>query len=133
MTHRGAVYRFRATSSPRRGGHVAAFQAPDRCRSRNDRATRRASAWTRGWKRSRHSGEAFCPFDLAADYRFYVDGKPRFDGVRDFLSSRGISLPEGNPEDPADVETVCGLGNRKNDLVNHVICLLYTSDAADEL
>ena len=65
--------------------------------------------------------EAFRPFELATDYRLYVDGKPRFDGVRDFLSSRGIHLPEGNPEDPAEVETVCGLGNRKNDLVNHVI------------
>src|SRR6478609_94951 len=72
-------------------------------------------------KRSRHSGEAFCPFDLAADYRFYVDGKPRFDGVRAFLSSRGIQLHEGNPDDPAEVETVCGLGNRKNDLINQLI------------
>ena len=66
-------------------------------------------------------GEAFRPFDLATDYRLYVDGKPRFDGVRDFLSSRGIQLPEGNPDDPAEVETVCGLGNRKNDLVNRAI------------
>ena len=65
--------------------------------------------------------EAFRPFELATDYRLYVDGKPRFDGVRDFLASRGIHLPEGNPEDPTDVETVCGLGNRKNDLVNLVI------------
>ena len=48
-------------------------------------------------KRASHRGEAFCPFDLAADYRFYVDGKPRFDGVRDFLRSRGIQLHEGNP------------------------------------
>ena len=65
--------------------------------------------------------EAFRPFELATDYRLYVDGKPRFDVVRDFLASRGIHLPEGNPEDPTDVETVCGLGNRKNDLVNLVI------------
>ncbi|WP_425905326.1 HAD family hydrolase [Nitrobacter sp. TKz-YC02] len=72
-------------------------------------------------KRSRHSGEAFRPFDLAADYRLYVDGKPRFDGVRDFLRSRGIQLHEGNPDDPAEVETVCGLGNRKNDLINQII------------
>jgi HAD superfamily hydrolase (TIGR01509 family) len=50
-----------------------------------------------------------------------VDGKPRFDGVRDFLKSRGIELPEGNREDPAEVETVCGLGNRKDDLVNDAI------------
>ena len=70
---------------------------------------------------ARNRGEAFRPFELATDYRLYVDGKPRFDGVRDFLASRGIHLPEGNPEDPTDVETVCGLGNRKNDLVNLVI------------
>ena len=72
-------------------------------------------------KRARQRGEAFRPFDLAADYRLYVDGKPRFDGVRDFLTSRGIQLPEGSPDDPAEAETVCGLGNRKNELVNEVI------------
>ena len=67
------------------------------------------------------SGEAFRPFDLTADYRLYVDGKPRFDGVRDFLASRKIHLPEGNMDDPPHAETVIGLGNRKNDLVNKVI------------
>src|SRR5438094_634184 len=61
------------------------------------------------------------PFDLATDYRLYVDGKPRFDGVRDFLGSRGIHLPEGTPDDLPAAETVCGLGNRKNDLVNKAI------------
>jgi beta-phosphoglucomutase family hydrolase len=58
------------------------------------------------------------PFDLDADYARYVDGKPRYDGVRDFLASRGIELPMGDPGDPPDAETVCGLGNRKNDLFN---------------
>jgi len=72
-------------------------------------------------KRARQRGEAFRPFDLSADYRLYVDGKPRFDGVRDFLRSRRIQLSEGNPDDPAEVETVHGLGNRKNDLVNRAI------------
>jgi beta-phosphoglucomutase family hydrolase len=48
------------------------------------------------------------------DYFDYVDGKPRYDGVRSFLTSRGIDLPEGSPDDPPDAETVCGLGNRKN-------------------
>ena len=91
-----------------------------------DTASLHATCWKQMFdeylqKRARHRGEAFRPFDLATDYRLYVDGKPRFDGVRDFLSSRGIQLPEGNPDDPAEVETVCGLGNRKNDLVNHVI------------
>lgn len=53
------------------------------------------------------------PFD-EDDYRLYVDGKPRSSGVRDFLASRGITLPEGQPDDPPDRETVAGLGNRKN-------------------
>lgn len=51
------------------------------------------------------------------DYFTYVDGRPRYDGVRAFLASRGIELPEGEPTDPAAAETVCGLGNRKNELV----------------
>jgi beta-phosphoglucomutase family hydrolase len=72
-------------------------------------------------KRSIERGEAFRPFDLDRDYRLYVDGKPRFDGVRDFLTSRGIQLLEGTPDDLPQLETVCGLGNRKNDLVNKVI------------
>lgn len=63
--------------------------------------------------RAEREAEAFRPF-TGADYREYVDGKPRYDGVRSFLSSRGIRLPEGSPEDPPDTETVCGLGNRKN-------------------
>lgn len=72
-------------------------------------------------KRALENGEAFRPFDLASDYRLYVDGKPRFDGVRDFLSSRGIQLAGGDPKDPPERETVCGLGNRKNALVNEAI------------
>jgi beta-phosphoglucomutase family hydrolase len=72
-------------------------------------------------KRASQRGEAFRPFDLVTDYRLFVDGKPRFDGVRDFLASRMIQLPEGNPEDSVEIETVCGLGNRKDDLVNQII------------
>jgi beta-phosphoglucomutase-like phosphatase (HAD superfamily) len=91
-----------------------------------DTASLHATCWKQTFdeylkKRARHRGEAFRPFDLATDYRLYVDGKPQFDGVRDFLDSRGTQPAEGNPDDPAEVETVCGLGNRKNDLVNHVI------------
>jgi beta-phosphoglucomutase family hydrolase len=71
--------------------------------------------------RAARSGEAFRPFDPDTDYRLYVDGKPRFDGVRDFLTSRGIQLSEGSPDDPPERETVGGLGNRKNDLLNDVI------------
>lgn len=51
------------------------------------------------------------------DYLEFVDGKPRRDGVRDFLASRGVRLPEGDPDDPPDVDTVAGLGNRKNELL----------------
>jgi trehalose 6-phosphate phosphatase len=78
-----------------------------------------ATAWKRLFddymeERSRSTGEDLHPFDVEVDYREYVDGKPRYDGVRSFLASRGIVLPEGTPDDAADVDTVCGLGNRKN-------------------
>lgn len=56
------------------------------------------------------------PFDIDTDYRTYVDGKPRYDGVRSFLASRDIHLPQGKPEDTPDRETICGLGNRKNEI-----------------
>jgi beta-phosphoglucomutase family hydrolase len=72
-------------------------------------------------RHAEQSGQPFRPFDLSADYRLYVDGKPRFDGVRDFLRSRLIQLPEGSPDDPAEFETVCGLGNKKNELINDLI------------
>jgi beta-phosphoglucomutase family hydrolase len=65
--------------------------------------------------------ESFYPFEIQSDYKTYVDGKPRYDGVRDFLKSRGIELPEGHPDDPPTAETVCGLGNRKNDMINDVL------------
>jgi trehalose 6-phosphate phosphatase len=63
-------------------------------------------------------GEDFQPFDEDEDYREYVDGKPRYDGVRSFLQSRGIDLPFGSETDSPDEETVCGLGNRKNGYFN---------------
>jgi beta-phosphoglucomutase family hydrolase len=68
-------------------------------------------------ERGASTGEPFVPFDPVADYTKYVDGKPRYDGVRSFLASRGIRLPEGDPSDPPSAETVYGLGNRKNELV----------------
>jgi len=91
-----------------------------------DTASIHAACWKQMFdeylqNRAMQRGEAFRPFDLAADYRLYVDGKPRFDGVRDFLASRDIHLPEGSLEDPSQAETVGGLGNRKNDLVNKII------------
>ncbi|HYQ34584.1 MAG TPA: beta-phosphoglucomutase family hydrolase [Mycobacterium sp.] len=89
-----------------------------------------ASVHTKAWKamfdaflsdRAKRMGEKFVPFDAAADYRKYVDGKKREDGVRSFLSSRGIDLPDGSPDDPDDAETVYGLGNRKNDMFQKVL------------
>lgn len=64
--------------------------------------------------RSVETGEPFVPFDSGSDYNRYVDGRPRADGVRTFLGSRGIVLPEGAPDDPPEAETVNGVGNRKN-------------------
>ncbi|MFI9808390.1 HAD family hydrolase [Streptomyces sp. NPDC052301] len=64
-----------------------------------------------------YEGAQARPFDAVAEYDEYVDGRPRADGVRAFLDSRGIRLPEGGPGDPPDARTVHGLGNRKNDLL----------------
>ncbi len=69
-------------------------------------------------RRTAESGEDFISFEIDTDYLEYVDGKPRYDGVRDFLSSRNIFLEEGSPDSPASEESICGLGNRKNELVN---------------
>jgi beta-phosphoglucomutase family hydrolase len=71
--------------------------------------------------RSEQTGDPFRPFDVAADYANYVDGKLRQDGVRSFLASRGIALPEGSADDPPTALTVHGLGTRKNDLVLELI------------
>lgn len=81
-----------------------------------------AAAWKKTFDaflaaRAARTGERFARFDEVAEYDDYVDGKPRSDGVRSFLASRGIDLPEGLPSDPPDAETISGLGNRKNDIV----------------
>lgn len=89
-----------------------------------------ASVHTKAWKamfdaflseRAERTGEKFVPFDANADYREYVDGKKREDGVRSFLSSRGIDVPEGSPDDPDGADTVYGLGNRKNEMFQKVL------------
>src|ERR671934_423425 len=85
-----------------------------------------AAAWKQMFdeylrSRAERTGEPFVPFDAVKDYDEYVDGKPRYDGVRSFLASRGIELPEGDPDDPATAETVDGLGNRKNEIVLKMI------------
>src|SRR6201996_5616763 len=92
--------------------------------------TKTAVVHDRAWKemfdaflkqRAAGDGTEFVPFDGDADYNEYADAEPRYDGVRSFLESRGIELPEGEPEDPPEAETVCGLGNRKNGLVLKLI------------
>jgi HAD superfamily hydrolase (TIGR01509 family) len=67
--------------------------------------------------RSARTGEPFVAFDAVGDYEQFVDGKPRADGTRDFLASRGIHLPEGSEGDAPTVESIRGLGNRKNEIV----------------
>lgn len=71
--------------------------------------------------RAEKSGTSFIEFSHETDYLTYVDGKPRYQGVASFLESRQIHLPFGDPEDPPNWETVCGLGNRKNQLFNQMI------------
>ncbi|WP_203961966.1 HAD family hydrolase [Actinocatenispora thailandica] len=84
-----------------------------------------AEAWRRMFdgylaERARREHATAQPF-TQSDYDRYVDGKPRQDGTRSFLASRGITLPEGSPDDPPTAETVRGLGNRKNELVLRLI------------
>lgn len=92
--------------------------------------TRTARQHARAWKQmfdeffERYGGKQgriYVPFDIETDYRRYVDGKPRYDGVCNFLRSRGIELPWGDAQDPPTAWTVCGLGNRKNELFSEVL------------
>jgi beta-phosphoglucomutase family hydrolase len=81
-----------------------------------------AAAWKQMFddylrRRAEQTGAAFVEFDPVRDYDEYVDGKPRYDGVRSFLAARKIVLPEGATDDPPDAETIHGLGNRKNEIV----------------
>lgn len=85
-----------------------------------------AAAWKRLFddylaQRAAQRGKPFQPFDADEDYRRFVDGKPRYEGVRSFLKSRGIALPYGDPADPPEAETVCGLGNAKNALFQELL------------
>lgn len=85
--------------------------------------TRTAELHAAAWKKlfdeylaahAARPGAPFVPFDIVADYRAHVDGKPRHAGIRDFLASRAIRLPDGTPRDDPSAETVHGLGKRKN-------------------
>ncbi|MCV2463015.1 beta-phosphoglucomutase family hydrolase [Streptomyces sp. ICN988] len=84
--------------------------------------TRTAVVHAAAWKATfdaflrERDGAGFRPF-TDSDYDQYVDGRPRADGVRSFLASRGIELPEGTADDPPDAQTVNGVGNRKNELL----------------
>lgn len=84
-----------------------------------DTAAVHAAAWKRLFdgfleEQATVSGLPVPPFDIDTDYRRYVDGRPRYDGVRSFLASRGITLPEGDPNDPPEAVTVQAVGDRKN-------------------
>jgi beta-phosphoglucomutase family hydrolase len=92
--------------------------------------TKTASVHSHAWanmfneylrQRERAHGEPFRAFTHASDYLPYVDGRPRYKGVEAFLKSRGINLAFGAPEDAAQKETVCGLGNRKNEFFNRLV------------
>jgi len=76
-------------------------------------------AFLEGW--SRANQVPFRPFDIKTDYELYVDGKPRIDGVRSFLASRAIHLPDGGETDPPDAQTAWALGNRKDRLVADIL------------
>ena len=91
--------------------------------------TKTATTHSRAWKkmfdnylqdRSSKNNEDFIEF-TSDDYLTFVDGKPRYEGVKSFLDSRNISLPFGSPEDSTELTTVCGLGNRKNEAFNEVL------------
>jgi beta-phosphoglucomutase family hydrolase len=85
-----------------------------------------ASAWKsmfdeflRGWEKKH--GKPFLEFSHTNDYLPYVDGKPRYKGVESFLKARGITIPYGSPDDNPSAETICGLGNRKNEVFNKIL------------
>jgi beta-phosphoglucomutase family hydrolase len=89
-------------------------------------ATVHAAAWKRTFDRfldewAKQGNQPQTPFDIDADYRTQVDGRPRFDGVAAFLTSRGIDLPRGDPDEPPGFESICQIGNLKNELVNEIL------------
>ena len=92
--------------------------------------TNTAKLHARAWKqlfddylqrRSAQSQQGFVPFDIKSDYLTYVDGKPRYEGVRSFIAARGIDLPYGGPSDGAGTDTICGLGNAKDELFEQLL------------
>jgi alpha,alpha-trehalase len=91
-----------------------------------DTARVHAAAWNEVFddflqRRAEREGAGFQPFDIGSDYLAYVDGRSRHDGIRTFLASRGMKLPEGSEQDPEDAETVGGLGQRKTRLFRQAL------------
>jgi alpha,alpha-trehalase len=89
-------------------------------------AVTHATAWKQAFdelldRRIDAGQTGFAPFDPQHDYYQYIDGKPRYDGARSFLESRGLSLPEGEPSDPPGYNAVCALGNRKNQIYQRLV------------
>jgi len=85
-----------------------------------------ASAWKRLFdtylrERSSQQGEDYRYFDSALDYRRYIDGRPRYQAIKHFLLARHIDLPKGESDDPPEYDTICGLGNRKNLIFDHIV------------
>lgn len=92
--------------------------------------TRTAAVHAQAWEtafneflklRAEEKNVPFEPFDPSNDYHNYVDGKPRFEGVLSFIKSRNVRLPPGDPNDPASMDSICGVGNRKNDLYQEIL------------
>jgi len=92
--------------------------------------TRTASVHAQAWKqtfdeylevRRKNGDSTYTPFDIKEDYRKYVDGKPRYEGVKSFLQTRGIILPYGNPDSEPGWDTICAIGNRKNDIFHEML------------
>ena len=90
--------------------------------------TKTAKVHAKAWKKTfdaflkkYHNGRSFKTFDIEKDYRKFVDGKPRYEGVKSFLASRDIKLPEGKSEDPPGMDTICAIGNQKNQIFLQLI------------
>ncbi|MCK5695692.1 MAG: trehalose-phosphatase, partial [Desulfobacula sp.] len=83
-----------------------------------------ASAWKKlfdEYLKKKGGADGYMPFDLSDDYIKYVDGKPRYKGVQAFIASRSIDIPYGSVQDAPDKETICGLGNRKNQFFSDLL------------
>jgi beta-phosphoglucomutase family hydrolase len=124
-----------ATGPPRPGGSLRAMLGlPDGIRGYlfdmdgvlTETAKVHAAAWKKTFDEvlkevSSRDGTSFVPFDVVKDYGPYVDGKPRYEGVQSFLESRGIHLPQGTPDDKPGHDTICAVGNEKNEQVQQLI------------